>query len=128
MCNALENAIIQSHIIFSLATAKAVGLTELNGHVGHHGTHGCQLGCSIKGWHKLHTGHYFVVHLKPNNYTIQNCKHPDIDIHNLDTLSPDKCPLATWKYQFDSFMSIKLCTKPQPSHVAPQNDECLHYP
>ena len=32
-------------------------------------------------------GHYFAVHLKPNNYTVHNCNHPDIDICNLETLS-----------------------------------------
>ena len=88
MWDASENAIIQSRIIFSLATADAVGLTELDGRVGHHGTHGCRLGCSMKGRHKPHTGHYFAVHLKPNNYTIQDCNHPDVDIRNLSTLPP----------------------------------------
>jgi len=27
------------------------------------------------------------VHLKPNNYTVDDCNHPDINIRNLDTLS-----------------------------------------
>ena len=41
----------------------------------------------MKGRHKPHTGHYFAVHLKPNNYTVPDCNHPDIDIRNLITLS-----------------------------------------
>jgi hypothetical protein len=87
MWDALEDAVIQSRIIFSLATADALGMTELDGRVGHHGAHGCRLGCPMKGRHKPHTGHYFAVHLKPNNYTVRDCNHPDIDIRNLSTLS-----------------------------------------
>jgi hypothetical protein len=64
-------------------------MTETDGHVGHHGAHGCCLGCPMKGWQKPNIGHYFAVHLKPNNYTVDNCSHPDIDIRNLDTLSPN---------------------------------------
>ena len=41
----------------------------------------------MKGRHKPYMGHYFVVHLKPNNYTVRDCNHPDIDICNLETLS-----------------------------------------
>ena len=41
----------------------------------------------MKGHHKPHTRHYFAVHLKPNNYTVWDCNHPDIDIRNLGTLS-----------------------------------------
>ncbi len=62
-------------------------MTEVDGCVGHHGAHGCRLGCPMKGHHKPHTGHYFAVHLKPNNYTVWDCNHPDIDIRNLGTLS-----------------------------------------
>lgn len=36
-----QNEIIQSRIIFILGTADAVGLTEIDGRVGHHGAHGC---------------------------------------------------------------------------------------
>jgi hypothetical protein len=85
--DARVNAVIQSRIIFTLATADALGMTEIDGRVGHHGAHGCQLGCPMKGRHKPHTGHYYAVHLRPNNYTVQDCNHPDINIHNLNTLS-----------------------------------------
>jgi hypothetical protein len=87
MWDAITETVIQSRIIFSLATADALGMTEIDGRVGHHGAHGCRLGCPMKGRHKPHTGHYFAVHLKPNNYTIDDCNHPDIDIRNLGTLS-----------------------------------------
>jgi hypothetical protein len=41
----------------------------------------------MKGCHKPHNRHYFAVHLRPNNYTVRDCNHPDIDICNLNTLS-----------------------------------------
>jgi len=41
----------------------------------------------MKGRHKPHTGHYYAIHLRPNNYTIRDCDHHDIDIWNLSTPS-----------------------------------------
>ena len=86
MWDAATSGIIESRIILALSTADAVGITELDGRVGHHGARGCRLGCQMKGRHKPHTGHYYAVHLRPNNYTVRDCNHHDIDIRNL--LSP----------------------------------------
>jgi hypothetical protein len=72
----------------ALSTADVVGVTEIDGRIGHHGAHGCRLRCQMKGQHKPHMGHYFAVHLKPNNYTVHNCNHPDINICNLETPLP----------------------------------------
>ncbi len=83
MWDAFTSKIIKSRIVLALITADAVGVTELDGCIGHHSAHGCRLGCRMKGRHKPYTGHYFAVHLKPNNYTVPDCNHPDIDIHNL---------------------------------------------
>jgi hypothetical protein len=44
---------IYSHLILCLGTANAVELTELDGHIGHHGASGCCLECLMKGRHKL---------------------------------------------------------------------------
>ena len=87
MWDAAASKVIKSRVILALSTADALGMTETDGRVGHHGAHGCRLGCPMKGRHKPNAGHYFAVHLKPNNYTVGDCNHPDIDIHNLDTLS-----------------------------------------
>jgi uncharacterized protein YerC len=87
MWDAATSRIIESRIILALSTADAVGMTELDGRVGHHGAHGCRLGCQMKGRHKPHTGHYYAVHLRPNNYTIRDCNHHDVDIRNLGTPS-----------------------------------------
>jgi hypothetical protein len=87
MWDAATSRIIESRIILALSTADAVGITELDGRVGHHGARGCRLGCQMKGRHKPHTGHYYAVHLRPNNYTVHDCNHHDIDIRNLGTPS-----------------------------------------
>jgi hypothetical protein len=87
MWDAATSEIIESRIILALSTADAVGITELDGRVGHHGAHGCRLGCQMKGRHKPHTGHYYAVHLRPNDYTVRDCNHHDIDIRNLNSPS-----------------------------------------
>ena len=87
MWDAATSRIIESQIILALSTADAVGITELDGRVGHHGARGCRLGCQMKGRHKPHSGHYYAVHLRPNNYTVRDCNHHDIDIRNLSTPS-----------------------------------------
>ena len=89
MWDALEGQTIRSRIIFALSTADALGMAETDGRVGHHGAHGCRLGCPMKGRHKPHTGHYFAAHLRPNHYSVHDCNHPDIDIRNLGALSCD---------------------------------------
>jgi hypothetical protein len=87
MWDTAVSKVIRSRIILALSTADALGMMETDRRVGHHGAHGCCLGCPMKGRHKPNAGHYFAVHLKPNNYMVDNCNHPDIDIHNLSTLS-----------------------------------------
>lgn len=83
--DAATSRVIDTRIILALSTADAVGMTELDGRVGHHGARGCRLGCRMKGRHKPHMGHYFAVHLRPNNYPVRDCNHDDIDIRNLGT-------------------------------------------
>ncbi|KAF9037969.1 hypothetical protein BJ165DRAFT_1407912 [Panaeolus papilionaceus] len=46
--NAHENRLAYSRLILLLGTADAVGLTELDSHVGHHGAHGCRLGSDME--------------------------------------------------------------------------------
>jgi hypothetical protein len=89
--DAAKNAVIFSRTIFLAATADAVGLTEVDGRVGHHGTRGCRKGCPMKGRHKPSSGHYFAAHLRPNNYQVADCNHPDFDFHNFQfQLSPQE--------------------------------------
>ena len=106
MWDAATSRVIKLHIVLALSTADAVGITELDGCVGHHGMRSCRLGCQMKGWHKPHSGHYYAVHLRPNNYTVQDCNHPDINIHNL-------CAPSSIDYQQDL---LKVVSLPNQNH------------
>ncbi|KAG6888043.1 hypothetical protein C0992_009821 [Termitomyces sp. T32_za158] len=87
---------IYSRVLFALGTADAVGITELDGRVGHHGAQGCRFGCGMKGRHKPNSGHYFAAHLKPNDYTVQDCNHPDINIRELQPLHVETYQENIW--------------------------------
>ena len=101
MWDAALSKVLQSQIILALSMADILGMTETDGHIGHHGAHGCRLGCPMKGQHKPNAGHIFAVYLKPNNYTIDDYNHSDIDICNLNTLS-------TINYQRDLSKVVSL--------------------
>ncbi len=75
--NALSRSTISSRLYVLLATADAVGLTELDGRVGHHGAQGCRISCDMKGRHKPNSGHYYAVHLRPSNNNPVDCNHDD---------------------------------------------------
>jgi len=75
--DALLNTTSLSRIFFILGTADAVGLTELDGWVGHHGAQGCRMSCNMKGRHKPRSGHYFAAHLRPNGTNADDCNHGD---------------------------------------------------
>ncbi|KAJ3545130.1 hypothetical protein NMY22_g2553 [Coprinellus aureogranulatus] len=78
--DARKKAVVQCRTFFFVQTADAPAMVYMDGRVGHHGAHGCRLGCSMKGRHDKGTGFYYAVHLKPNNYTVKGCDHPDIDL------------------------------------------------
>jgi hypothetical protein len=69
--------VILSRIVFMFGTADAVGLTEIDGRVGHHGAQGCRMSCDMKGRHKPNSGHYYAAHLCPNECVIPDSNHPD---------------------------------------------------
>ena len=83
--DALQQKVILSRVIFFFGTADALGLTELDGRVGHHGAQGCRMSCDMKGRHKPSSGHYCAAHLRPNNSNIENCNHPDYDFRRQPT-------------------------------------------
>ena len=67
-----------TRIIVALNTADSIAMATWAGTVSHSGKHGCHLFCSIPGRHRAHDGHYYPVMLKPNNYTVSGCDHPNI--------------------------------------------------
>ncbi|KAF8172911.1 hypothetical protein BJ912DRAFT_831986, partial [Pholiota molesta] len=87
---AIKTAVVPSRTVVLLGTADAIGLTEIDGRVGHHGAQGCRKGCKMKGRHKPSSGHYFAAHLRPNDNPVDDCNHPDFDFHHFDfQLSPE---------------------------------------
>lgn len=78
MWDFVKKSLIFSRVIHILSTADAPGLTEIDGRVGHHGAHGCRIGCKIEGMHKPGSGHYYSVHLQPNGTNNQH----DFDLRN----------------------------------------------
>jgi len=89
--DALKQEMVLSRTILQFITGDAVALVELDGRVGHHGCHGCRKGCPMCGCHKPGSGHYYAAHLKPNNYTVSDCNHPDFDFRDFKTqVMPDK--------------------------------------
>ena len=63
--------------------------------------------CGLPGRHKpVHRrgdgAHYFPAMLRPHNYTVNGCDHPDIDVTRLPSASPEK-------YR-DSLQSVVECT------------------
>jgi len=85
--DALEDRVFKSCIFLALATADGPGMTYLNRLVGHHGAYGCRLYCATKGHHKPGGGHYYPVLLRPDNYNVEGCDHPDIDVQHLPPAS-----------------------------------------
>jgi len=53
-------------------------MAYLNSLVGHHGKFGCHLYCLTPGCHKTNSSHYYPALLKPLDYTMAGCDHPDL--------------------------------------------------
>ena len=120
MWNAAQEAIILSRILFLFGTADALGLTELDGRVGHHGALGCQMGCNMKGRHKPNSGHYCAAHLCPNNYTVEDCKHPDYDFQ----MNPEVCSPEAYVANIANI----IASRDQGDHEHNQKDTGLSKP
>ena len=83
------NRVDMCHPFLGLATADGPGMTYLNGLVGHKEKNGCRLFCSLPGRHKEGKSQYYPALLKPNNYSVSGCSHPDFDINNLPSMSSE---------------------------------------
>jgi hypothetical protein len=83
--DAFQQTTVLSRVVFFFGTADALGLTELDGRVGHHGAQGCRMSCDMKGRHKPSSGHYCAAHLRPKDSDMENCNHPDYDFRRWPT-------------------------------------------
>ncbi|KAF9018703.1 hypothetical protein BDZ89DRAFT_1139828 [Hymenopellis radicata] len=93
MWDGSKNQLCYSRTFFAFGTADAVGLPELDGRVGHHGARACRMGCPMKGRHKPGVGHYYAPHLRPHNFDVADCDHDDIEIRELNILTPEQYAL-----------------------------------
>lgn len=74
---------LTSKVFLALITADGPGMMHITGLVGYHGKHGCRLYYGMKGHHEEHGKHYFPVLLKPTDYAVCDCNHPDVDVRDL---------------------------------------------
>ncbi|KIK34908.1 hypothetical protein CY34DRAFT_30479, partial [Suillus luteus UH-Slu-Lm8-n1] len=79
-----------SNPFLALGTADGPGLAYLDGLVGHHGKNGCRLYCGLKGRHKEGCPHYYPMLLKPPNFNVAGCDHPDVNVNNVRKCSSDE--------------------------------------
>ncbi|KAJ7767202.1 hypothetical protein B0H16DRAFT_1216180, partial [Mycena metata] len=73
-----------------LATADGPGLAMIDGLVSHTGAYGCRLFCPVKSRRKPHGSTHYPALLKPNNYAVAGCDHPDVSARNLPPSSPEE--------------------------------------
>jgi hypothetical protein len=76
--NAAIDRIFKSRPFLALDTADGPAMAYLNSLVGHHGKFGCRLYCPTPGRHKTNGSHYYPALLKPLDYTMAGCDHPDL--------------------------------------------------
>ncbi|KAG1809193.1 uncharacterized protein BJ212DRAFT_1579764 [Suillus subaureus] len=81
--DASRNINYLSFPFLALGTADGPGLAYLNGFVGHHGKNGCRLYCGLRGRHKMGCTHYYPVLLKPHDYNVAGCSHPDVNVNDI---------------------------------------------
>lgn len=72
-----------SRLFLFLVCADGPRLLTLSNFVGHQGKNGCCMLCPLKGCHKPGASQYYPVLLKPDNYDIHGCDHPDVDVYNI---------------------------------------------
>ena len=74
---------IVSRLFFCFFTADTVAIPTLNGLVGHTGGSGCRIPCGQRGRRKPKQPTYYPAALKPINYSVKGCDHPDIDLNQI---------------------------------------------
>ena len=72
-----------SQLFLFLACADGPGLLTLSNFVRHQGKNGCRMLCPLNGRRKPGAPQYYPVLLKPNDYNVRGCDHPDIDVYDI---------------------------------------------
>ena len=76
-----------SYLFLIFVMADTPGMSQVDGMVGHGGALGCRLYCGLRGRHKPNSSYYYPALLKPDNYFVQGCDHPDVSLHSLNASS-----------------------------------------
>ena len=76
--NAAIDRTFKSRLFLALNTADGPAMAYLSSLVGHHRKFRCRLYCLTPGHHKTNGSHYYPVLLKPLEYTMASCDHPDL--------------------------------------------------
>jgi hypothetical protein len=84
------NEVYTSYVLFAFGTADTPGVAYLTGLAGHQAMFPCRTFCDTQGRRKEGGKHYYPAHLKPNNYHVEGCDHPDKKIEHLPRLSSAK--------------------------------------
>ena len=74
---------VKSKVFLMLLTVDGPGMMHITGLVGYHGKHGCRLYCGLAGHREPQGKHYFPALLRPKNYQVEGCMHPDVGIQDL---------------------------------------------
>jgi hypothetical protein len=83
--DAKRKVLFISKPFLALTTADGPGMACLSGFVGHQGKIHCRFYCPLIGRHKPLAPSYYPVRFKPDNYTVDGCDHPDVDLNALLT-------------------------------------------
>ncbi|KAF8576146.1 hypothetical protein K439DRAFT_1664746 [Ramaria rubella] len=78
--NAIDDTVFKSRLFFFMSTADGLGSVHFICLVGHHGAYPCHLFCRLKGRWKPGMGFYYAALLKPDQYDVSNCNHPDVPV------------------------------------------------
>ncbi|KAG2058368.1 hypothetical protein BDR06DRAFT_980550 [Suillus hirtellus] len=81
--DAWHDIVFLSHPYLFLTTTDGPGLIYFDGMVGHCSKNGCHLYCGVIRHQKERGTHYYPVLLRPNNFHVVGCNHPDVNVFNL---------------------------------------------
>ncbi|KIY51705.1 hypothetical protein FISHEDRAFT_64061 [Fistulina hepatica ATCC 64428] len=81
--NALTDELLVIFIFLALLCADGPAMALVSGLVGHHGRIHCRFYCPLIRRHKPGGSHYYPALLLPDNYNVEGCSHPDVDINAL---------------------------------------------
>jgi len=72
-----------SQLFLFLACADGPGLLTLSNFIGHQGKNDFWMLCPLNGRRKPGAPQYYPVLLKPDDYNVRGCDHPDIDVYDI---------------------------------------------